>query len=552
MSKRLLAWLTTLLLLLTAAVPAFAETGAAAPAAMQPEEQLQMILQFQLSRSGAGSLQAWIDGTLAAEAGAGGEWYALALHQLRATGLPMDLTAYRQSLTAFLAAGGTYGSATRQKYALCMLASGGEAGELAADTAGQQGIMSWVYGLHLLNNGYSTGSITPEEAAARLVSLQLEDGGWAVMGQTADVDVTAMTLQALAPHRDDPAVAAAVERALELLSARQQEDGGFISMGQPNPESGAQVLIALCALGIDPLTDGRFIKNGCTVPDGMAAYQLEDGSYSHTAGSGYSSSATVQVFTAMTAWLRYQQGLPGLYQLDDQPDAGNQTNENVTAVTEPISDGAFSVGIIGGADGPTAVFVTSPGGWKGIAAVVIIIGAVLCCLWLLIRRKRSLKSWLTLLLITGLLLGLVFSLDIQTPESYYGLSGDAVEEAAGQVTLEIRCDSLIPYAHSDSLIPADGVILPPTAFAFAEGDTVFDVLTRAARQHRLQLDASGGEGMRYVAGLNHLYEQAYGELSGWMFFVNGQSASRSSDQYRLQDGDVISWQYTCEMGNDLK
>ncbi|MBQ8149726.1 MAG: DUF4430 domain-containing protein [Clostridia bacterium] len=50
----------------------------------------------------------------------------------------------------------------------------------------------------------------------------------------------------------------------------------------------------------------------------------------------------------------------------------------------------------------------------------------------------------------------------------------------------------------------------------------------------------------------YLYEHAYGELSGWMFFVNGQSASRSCDQYLLQDGDVISWQYTCEMGNDLK
>ena len=550
MNKRLLAWLTALWLLMTAALPALAET--AAPGAMQPDEQLQLILQSELSRCGADSLQDWIDSQLAATAGQGAEWYVLALHQLRATGLlpQMDLSAYRQGLAAFLEAGGTYGAATRQKYALCMLAAGGEAGELAADTAGQQGIMSWVYGLHLLNNGCPAGDITPEEAAATLVALQLEDGGWAVMGQTGDVDVTAMTLQALAPHRADPAVAAAVDRALLLLSARQQEDGGFISMGQPNPESGAQVLIALCALEIDPLTDGRFIRNGRTVLDGIAAYQLEDGGYGHTAGGGYSPSATVQVFDAMTAWLRYQQGLPGLFQLDGQP--GNRVAEDVTTVTESGSDGAFSVGIIGGADGPTAVFVTSPGGWKTVAVTVILLAAAVCCLWLLIRRKRKLKSWLTVLCAAGLLTGVVLSLDIQTPESYYGVIDQGMQDAAGHVTLEIRCDALIPCAPDNALIPDEGIILPRTEFAFADGETVFDVLARAARQHRLQLDTSGGEGMRYVAGLNHLYEQAYGELSGWMFFVNGQSASRSCDQYPLQDGDVISWQYTCEMGNDLK
>jgi hypothetical protein len=57
--------------------------------------------------------------------------------------------------------------------------------------------------------------------------------------------------------------------------------------------------------------------------------------------------------------------------------------------------------------------------------------------------------------------------------------------------------------------------------------------------------------MIYVSGLQYLYEQAHGELSGWMFFVNGQSASRSCDQYALQDGDSILWAYTCQMGADL-
>ena len=101
-------------------------------------------------------------------------------------------------------------------------------------------------------------------------------------------------------------------------------------------------------------------------------------------------------------------------------------------------------------------------------------------------------------------------------------------------------------------IPADGVILENASFPIEEGDTVYNILTEAARAHSMQMDASGPEGMIYITGINYLYEHQFGDLSGWLYFVNGESHSVGCDQYFLKDGDNIEWFYTLAMGEDLK
>ena len=160
--KRCILMLMTLVLAVAPLLPA---QGESAPAA-QVETLLSDLLQSEIARSGAADLQGWIDGPLAATAGQGAEWTILALAQLQGNTLPAcDLTAYRTALEAFLSQEAAYGASTRQKYALCMLAAGGDAtvADTAQTTLGQQGIMSWIYGLHLLNNSCtgSTGNLTP-------------------------------------------------------------------------------------------------------------------------------------------------------------------------------------------------------------------------------------------------------------------------------------------------------------------------------------------------------------------------------------------------------
>ncbi len=541
MTKRMWAALLALLLAV-AAFPTPATAQADADPLQRTEALLESILTGELARSGAGNVQAWLDGALADRAGQGSEWFLLGLCQW-AGPEEWDVSAYRDALTAYLAQGSTLPPVTRQKLALVLQAAGGDPALAAAEaTIGQQGIMTWVYGLHLLSNGLESATFAASEVLGQVLSLQLPDGGWALMGQSADVDVTAMALQALAPYQTDPAVAAATQRALSLLAERQGPDGGYSSFREPNPESVAQVLVALSALGIDASTDERFLKNGASLLDSLTAYQLPQGGYAHTVGGPYSQAATMQVFDGLVAYHRLLMGQGGLYLLD------RAAVDSGAAVPATPAEQEAAIGIIGGADGPTAIFVTASFDLRAIIVLVIALLAAVACLVLLLRKKRNYKNYLFVLLIAAALIALVLMLDIQTPEAYYGGTVSPVGPVIGTVTLEIRCDALAGQGND---LPEDGCILPPTAFPIGEGDTVYDVLTRAARQYRIQLDASGGQGMKYVVGLHHLYEQAHGELSGWMFFVNGASASQSCDQYALSDGDTILWAYTCQMGADL-
>ena len=151
-----------------------------------------------------------------------------------------------------------------------------------------------------------------------ILKAQLSDGGWSLAGKGAgDADMTAMSLQALSAYTGDAAVSAAVEKGLAHLSAQQETDGAYSSWGAKNAESTAQVLVALCSLGVD-LTDSRFVKNGSSVLDGLLTFRQADGSFLHTAdGTGSAQMATEQALCALAAAGRSLSGKSALYRMGD-------------------------------------------------------------------------------------------------------------------------------------------------------------------------------------------------------------------------------------------
>lgn len=99
--------------------------------------------------------------------------------------------------------------------------------------------------------------------------------------------LTAKSAQALAPYRSRKDVSAAIDKALNYLSEQQLPSGGFLKYGAEDVEEDAAVLEMLAALGISP-DDGRFVKNGHTVLDGMMGWY--QGKYSSSApapGQGF-------------------------------------------------------------------------------------------------------------------------------------------------------------------------------------------------------------------------------------------------------------------------
>lgn len=160
--------------------------------------------------------------------------------------------------------------------------------------------------------------VTREKLIAYILSAQLEDGGWALSGDIGDPDMTAMALQALAPYYSgNEAVKVAVDAALALLSEAQQKDGGYGSWNTANAESSAQVIAALTALGIDPNTDVRFIKNGRSAVDALCDYYVEGGGFCHLPSGDRDGMATEQGYYALTAYYRFLGGQTSLYDMSD-------------------------------------------------------------------------------------------------------------------------------------------------------------------------------------------------------------------------------------------
>ena len=68
------------------------------------------------------------------------------------------------------------------------------------------------------------------------------------------------------------------------------------------------------------------------------------------------------------------------------------------------------------------------------------------------------------------------------------------------------------------------------------------------KQKGIKLDAAGSvAGSMYIRGIGELYEFDHGDLSGWIYTVNGERIMTDCDSYVLKDGDSILWEYTLSL-----
>ena len=103
------------------------------------------------------------------------------------------------------------------------------------------------------------------------------------------------------------------------------------------------------------------------------------------------------------------------------------------------------------------------------------------------------------------------------------------------------------------IIPDDGWILEPVTVNFNEGESVFDVLKEVCKDNKIHLEFSFTPiyNSSYIEGINNLYEFDCGSLSGWMYEVNDWFPNYGCSRYEVKNGDVIEWQYTCNLGADI-
>ena len=173
------------------------------------------------------------------------------------------------------------------------------------------------------SHGYTpAGSVTRDALVETILSLQKDSGAWYInsTSTTDDVDMTAMAIQALAPYyKTNEAVKAAVDKALTWLSTMQKSDGSFAEMAgaASSSESTAQVLVALCALGINPTADTRFAKNSFHVVDGLLTFYTGEAFKHQLADTTVDQMGTEQSYYALAAYMRLTGGRSFLYDMND-------------------------------------------------------------------------------------------------------------------------------------------------------------------------------------------------------------------------------------------
>ncbi len=275
------------------------------------------------------------------------EWHRIALAVLAAGGDPTNFGLDENGQPIDLIADGTY---DRGK----------------TTSLGRQGINGWIWGLIALDSKRyeipENAYYSREDIIKEILCRQFSDGGFALSGKTADPDITAMALQALSPYYNsekrysytlkstgeelEKTVREAIDEAIECLSELQLGTGDFKSWGTENAESTDQVLVALCCLGIDPLKDERFIKNGNTLLDGILKYKMADGGFAHSftfdpenptaVPNSSNSMAGEQTLYAIAALWRFQNNMRSLY--DFRPEQSEALKERISLLETGISE----------------------------------------------------------------------------------------------------------------------------------------------------------------------------------------------------------------------
>lgn len=103
------------------------------------------------------------------------------------------------------------------------------------------------------------------------------------------------------------------------------------------------------------------------------------------------------------------------------------------------------------------------------------------------------------------------------------------------------------------ILPKDGILLNKKEVVFYDGETVFDVLKRECINSKIHMEFASSvlEKTTYIEGIGNIYEQDLGNLSGWMYSVNGNFPSVGVANYSLSENDEILFQYTCDLGEDI-
>ena len=142
----------------------------------------------------------------------------------------------------------------------------------------------------------------------------------------------------------------------------------------------------------------------------------------------------------------------------------------------------------------------------------------------------------------------------------WDISGDEID---GYVNISFTDNGKRVQGESNVTYPkALGTIISSKRVPFTEGDTVADVTLRLLDEMDFTYQHTGTtKSGFYLASigdftLKGISYDAFGEFdagsgSGWMITLNKTFIEYGASEFEVKNGDVIKWQYTCQLGADI-
>ena len=400
-----------------------------------------------------------------------------------------------------------------------------------------------------------------------LLSMQNPSGAWKINNDNPadNVDATAMVLTALAPHKSETGVQAAIDKALTYLE-------GLTGYG--NACTDAQLVTAYSALGID-CTDARYARGGKNPLTSLLSYQTASGGFSldsTAANARVSPRPTEQAAYALVAYDRFKRGVKSLYDMSDAVD--------LLPAASGAADVAAKITALGTVtDCKRETYLALQEIEAAYAGLTAEEQAEVTNYGTFLQQKQTFQTLLEAYRKAKLVeldayydkLKLTdYTTDQWTKitEAYRtgrsSISSAQYAEQADATLKQAKAD-IDAYVNGDTIEVSFRLIgdfpesytgkhlgyvtwIETETYTVKKGSTVYDVFTEALQDAGL---TSTGAASGYVRSITApsilggytLSEFDNGAGSGWMFTVNGTHGNYALDEHVLQNGDRIVWHY---------
>ena len=299
---------------------------------------------------------------------------------------------------------------------------------------------------------------------------------WA--GETfADPDTTGTALAALAAYADRAAVKSFIDKAVAGLSKAQNSNGSY-----GNVNSDAMVIIGLAAVGIDPASDERFVKGGCSLADALLLYVNDTRKGFTTAAVGAVNGESTQ----KTAALATEQGFRALVTLEKLASL-NGDSKSFNIYTQLVKTSASGSTTTTRPEKPSDGFTSNGAG------------------------------------------------TVPSTSTDSGTGG-----SAGSTTTAKWISVAV------SIEPGSGSAWYSGSVRVAEGATVEQALETAAAQAGLILNIKDGYLRAVIRSGVTLGQYDEGPNSGWLYKVNGKAPNVGIADYQLKGGKTVTVYYTAD------